>query len=116
MHLELKEEFKTIQPGSLYFIPKYEVLEGKGIHPTGGYCPVLFVRGSKLNKEHVPKCEGSLHEHYLAVMIHDLKIKNDLVPSRETALAITKLQEALHWPRQRQVDRIKREVQGTYQE
>jgi len=50
------------------------------------------------------------------MMIHDLKFKNQLVPSREGSLVITKLQEALGWLRQRQIDRQQRKVDGTYQE
>lgn len=47
-------------------------------------------------------------------MIADLQYKSSLVPSRETALAITKLQEALFWIEERQRDREARNVQGTY--
>ena len=48
------------------------------------------------------------------MMIHDLKFKSSIVPSRESSIVITKLQEALMWLRQRQIDRVKRDVEGTY--
>jgi hypothetical protein len=48
------------------------------------------------------------------MMIMDLKFKNTLVPSREGSLIITKLEEAQQWVLKRQIDRKKREVQGTY--
>ena len=68
----------------------------------------------QLGDDEVEKAEGTLIEHYLAVLIHDLSFKNDLNGSRNISLAITKLEEALHWQRARQIDRVKREVVGTY--
>jgi hypothetical protein len=38
---------------------------------------------------------------------------NKNVPCRETSLAITKLEEALHWLEHRRKDRVKRNVEGT---
>ena len=38
---------------------------------------------------------------------------NKAVPSRENALCITKLEEALHWQLARNKDRSKRNVEGT---
>ena len=49
------------------------------------------------------------------MMIHDLKFKSKLVPSRESALVITKLEEALHWMEERQREREAQGVAGTYQ-
>ena len=116
MTLELKEDFRIIEDGTEYELPDYEVIDGKGIERVSNQSTyIAFVRGSKLNGEDVPKRSGTLHEHLLAMMIHDLKYKNGLVPSREGALVITKLEEALGWLRQRQIDRSKREVLGTYQ-
>ena len=116
MTVELKEDFAVIEEGTQYELPNYEVIDGKGIQRVEAPGLLLnFVRGSKLKGEDVPRRRGTLHEHLLAAMIHDLKYKNGLVPSREGALVITKLEEALGWLRQRQVDRTKRDVVGTYQ-
>lgn len=114
MNLELKEDFAIVEDGVTYLLPEYTVVDGKGIERIRGHQTLQFVRGSKLGEEEVPKREGTLHEHLLACMIHDLHLKNGLVPSREGALVITKLQEALGWLRQRQIDRTKRDVVGTY--
>ena len=57
---------------------------------------------------------GILHEQLLAMIVEDLKYKSTLVPSRETAVAITKLQEALFWLEEREKDREARKVLGTY--
>jgi len=62
-----------------------------------------------------PRVNGILHEQLLAMMIEDLRYKTTLVPSRETANVITKLQEALFWLEERQRDKDSRNVQGTYQ-
>ena len=115
--LELKEDFTVLEEGTQYELPQYEVIDGKGIKMIDGPGQLIsFVRGSKLAGEDVPKREGTLHEHLLAMMIYDLQYKNKLVPSREGSLIITKLQEALGWLRQRQIDRTKRNVVGTYNE
>ena len=115
MNIELKEDFIVQDQGVAYQLPEYRVVDGKGIERTGNVQTIQFVRSSKLQGEEVPKFEGTLHEHLLSMMIYDLQYKNSLVPSREGALVITKLQEAIGWLRQRQVDRTQREVVGTYQ-
>lgn len=109
-----KENFEIIAIGSVYAVPQYKVQEGTGLEETGKLHFIHFVRGSTMPDDEVPAREGTLHEHLLAVMIHDLKLKNQLVPSRESSLAITKLEEALHWMRARTIDRAQRQVQGTY--
>lgn len=114
MNIKLKEHFEIIENGVEYALPEYKVVDGKGIEETGQSVIVKFVRGSKLADEEVEKKEGTLHEHLLSMMIHDLQYKNGLVRSREGALVITKLQEALSWLRERQIDRQKRNVLGTY--
>lgn len=114
--LELKEDFNILEEGTLYQLPEYRVVPEKGIERTGTFTVVKFVRGSKDEEEEIPARTGTLHEHLLSMMIHDLKHKNNLVPSREGSLVITKLEEARNWLRQRQVDRKKRDVEGTYNE
>lgn len=116
MILDLKEEFEVVENGTTYLLPTYKVVDGKGIVETEESVTINFVRGSKIADEDVEKRVGTLHEHLLAMMIHDLQFKNKLVPSREGSLVITKLEEALHWLRARQIDRAKREVVGTYKQ
>lgn len=96
-------------------MPVYTVVEGKGIEQVSGPgVLVSFVRGSKLKDEDVPKRDGTLHEHLLSMMIHDLKFKGTLVPSRENSLVVTKLEEALFWLEERQRARELAGVVGTY--
>lgn len=114
--IDLKNDFNIIEEGTQYELPQYKVVDGVGIEKIEGPGVLVnFVRGSKVKDEDVEKREGTLHEHLLAMMIHDLQYKNSLVPSREGSLVITKLQEAYLWLVQRQIDRTKRNVVGTYQ-
>jgi len=109
-----KRGFNTLELGTHYELPIYRVVDGKGIEETGEVHNLMFVRGSKLKDENVEKREGTLHEHLLSAMITDLKYKNGLVPSRETATAITNLEQALHWLEEREHARKAAGVVGTY--
>lgn len=111
----MKRNFETIEQGTEYNLPIYKVTDGVGIELTGDFQTIKFVRGSKLKDEEVEKREGTLHEHLLSMMIEDLKYKNTLVPSRESALVITKLEEARMWMEERQRVREANNTQGTYQ-
>ena len=124
------EQFEVQELGTSYSIPKYQVQDGKGIvclidreldkkrgtNPSAdSFVDVVFVRGDKTdNGVTIPRVDGILHEQLLGMMIEDLKYKNSLVPSRESALAITKLQEALMWLEERQNQRTKAGTVGTY--
>jgi hypothetical protein len=110
----LKEDFIIVEEGTSYLLPIYKVEDNKGIVPTEEFLNLVFVRGSKLLEEEVEKREGTLHEHLLATMIHDLSYKQSLVPSDESAQAIIKLKEALGWLRERQINRTKQGTLGTY--
>lgn len=110
-----KRAFQTVEQGTHYELPVYEVIDGKGIEETGETIPIKFVRGSKLKDEEVEKRQGTLHEHLLSVMIEDLRYKSSLVPSHETYNVIRHLQEAQHWLEERTNAREAAGVLGTYQ-
>lgn len=57
--------------------------------------------------------DGTTNEEVLSVILDRLQSGNAKVPSRETAIAITKIQEALMWLEQRTKDRLSRGVEGT---
>lgn len=57
--------------------------------------------------------DGTTVDDLIAVAIGKLSMYNKEVPSRETSLAITKLEEALLWLHYRTVDRTQRNVEGT---
>jgi len=121
----MKRNFKTIEQGTTYMLPKYRVVDGEGIkliseiegnvQISDWMQQITFVRGDKTdNGVIIPRVDGILHEQLLTMMISDLQYKSKLVPSRETSIVITKLQEALMWLEERQKDRENRNVQGTY--
>ena len=58
--------------------------------------------------------DGTTNEEVLAMLIDRLAFLNDRLPSRESALARTKCEEALLWLNKRTADRIQRGVEGTH--
>lgn len=56
---------------------------------------------------------GAHIEAVIEGAIKALRDKNAALPCRENALALTKLEEALHWLKARQDDRAARGVAGT---
>lgn len=108
-------DFKILNNGTCYLLPCYRV--GKnGLSGTGESIAIEFVRGSTDPGENVPRSIGVLHEALIAMQIHDLRLKSKEVPSRETALAITKLEEALHWLQARQKRRRNEGTAGTHKQ
>jgi uncharacterized phosphosugar-binding protein len=114
MIVELLEEYDILEDGSSYAVPQYAVQKGAGLVKAEKDMYIHFVRGSSLIGEEVTPRTGTLHEHLIAVLIHDLSVKNGLVTSSDTGEAIQKLKEALHWLRARKIDRVKRDVLGSY--
>ena len=111
-----KRAFKTVILGHHYEVPEYEVKKDVGIVETGKTVPMYLVRGSKVTANNIePMRKGTLHEHYLTVMIEDLKFKDAEFPSKETACAITKLEEARMYLEEREKIREAQGVLGTYQ-
>lgn len=58
--------------------------------------------------------DGTTNEEVIAVLIDRLQFLQSKLSSRETALAITKLEEALMWLEKRTADRQKRGVEATH--
>lgn len=111
----IPEEFIVQNNGTSYILPEYTVVPGVGIQKTEESQIISFVRGSKLGGEEVDPHDGILHEALLSMQIHDLQYKQSLVPSRETAIVITRLEEALMWMQKRSQRRKQEGTQGTYQ-
>ena len=111
-----KRAFKTLLPGHEYAVPIYQVIDGQGIQEISGEQQTIrFVRGSKVENENKSKpVPGTLHEHLVTVMIEDLKLKHAEFPSKETACAITNLEQARHWMEEREKAREGAGVLGTY--
>lgn len=81
-----------------------------GADVAGEFGVVKFQRGPI--KEH--GVNGCHHEDLLAIVIHRLQsFQAGKFSCRENAIAITKLEEAMHWLNHRTASREKRGVEGT---
>lgn len=113
-----------------YKIPCYTVTIGKGIElcedvnatlPDGiellpDHYYIQMVRGSKvLEQNTVNAMDGVLIEQLVAVALDHLQtINTGELATRENAIAITKLEEALLWLAKRTMDREANGTLGTY--
>lgn len=106
------KEVLTIKEGATYSIPLYAVAD-TGIVDSGR-AVIRFCKGNKENKE-IFRQEGLFTESLIAVAKEYLQDVNvGELASRETSMAITKLDEALMWINKRADDRKLRGVQATY--
>lgn len=97
-----------------WHIPTYKVTD-EGIEDGEGAI-VNLCRGNKLDAE-VPRQEGVFTETLLQVCKEYLEgVNKGPLATRETSMAITKIDEALLWIGKRAEDRKLREVQGTYKQ
>lgn len=107
------QAIKTIVEKSTYEVPMFAVTD-KGIEHVGD-TDIQFCKGNKSDPA-VPRQGGYFTETLIAVAKQYL-IDNNVgeLATRETSMAITKLDEALLWIGKRAADRQARGVQGTYQ-
>ena len=102
----------TAREKATYEVPIYEVTND-GLTDVG-VTPIHFCKGNK-EDESVFRQQGFFTETLIAVAKRYLEENNvGELSSRETAVAITKLDEALMWLNKRAEDRQLRGVQGTY--
>lgn len=103
---------ETVKEGAIYNVPTFKVTnegmtDGEGI-------TINFCKGNK-EDESVFRQEGLFSETLIQVVKQYLESVNvGELASRDTAMAITKLDEALLWIGKRASDRELRGVQGTY--
>jgi hypothetical protein len=116
-------ELKTVKPGCTRVVAvdepefganhRYDVIPVKGSIPDGVTVDLM----TNINFQKGPIKErgvnGCHNEDLIAIVIDRLQSfqKTDF-SCRENALAITKLEEALHWLQHRTADRNKRGVEG----
>lgn len=107
------KEIVVLTPKSTYEVNTYKVTD-EGLQDAA-FVTISFCKGDKSNKD-VPRQPGFFTETILSIAKKYLEENNvgDLA-SRETSMAITKLDEALMWLQKRSDDRKTRNVQGTYQ-
>lgn len=103
---------ETVKEGAIYNVPTFKVTnegmtDGEGI-------TINFCKGNK-EDESTFRQEGLFSETLIQVVKQYLESVNvGELASRDTAMAITKLDEALLWIGKRASDRELRGVQGTY--
>lgn len=98
--------------GATYQIPTYKV-SNEGIEDGSG-TEIVFCKGNKQDENSLRQ-EGVFTETLLQVSKEYLESVNvGPLATRETSMAITKIDEALMWINKRAEDRKLREVQGTY--
>lgn len=69
----------------------------------------FFIQNGPIEEKGINGCQVDTMVETALLIIQGL---NKKFPCRENSLAITKLQEALHWLRERKADRVKRGVEG----
>lgn len=111
------KEIEVIRNGSTYSIPMYFVdNDGLKDAPEEDIFVIPFCKGNK-EDELAFRQTGVFTESLLQVALEYLKANNvGEVASRETSIAITKIEEALLWLGKRAEDRKMRGVQGTYKQ
>lgn len=97
---------KVHVPGHLYELEQFELGESQ---------LVQFINKvpSKEPGELITVDNGTTNEEVLEMLIDRMQYLISKVPSRESALALTKLEEALLWLNKRTANRKARGVEGT---
>lgn len=104
---------KTIREGATYSVPGYRVTDD-GIENYVA-TTILLCKGDKSDSS-VFRQPGMFTESLIEVAKQYLTDVNvGPMATRETAMAITKLDEALMWIGKRTEDRKRRQVQATYE-
>lgn len=106
-------DIEEVVKGSEYYIPTYRVTN-EGIVDCESTI-INFCRGNKLDENNPKRQQGVFVESLLEVCLQRLKAVNvgDLA-TRETSVAITKVEETIMWLEKRSNDRKIRGVEGTY--
>lgn len=97
---------EIIDPAHTYRLPLFEDPE-RGIF-------VHFIKKETDDEELVTVHDGTTNEAVLKMLIHRLNCLAEKLPSKETTVAIRKLDEALQLLDRRTRDRIARGVEGTH--
>jgi hypothetical protein len=107
------QKIDTLKEGASYQVPLFEVSDEGLVQIDEGF-KIHFCKGDKSNPE-VARQRGFFTETLIAVAKKYLEdVNTGPLASRETAVAITKLDEALMWIGKRAAERKARGVQGTY--
>lgn len=102
---------KILTPGHRYELANFENKEASSQ-------TIQFIQKEPAGAPHGDQLntvfDGTTNEEVLSVLIDRLQFLFAKFPSRETAVAITKCEEALMWLEKRTRDRIARNVEGKH--
>lgn len=104
---------KTIDPGHTYELAPEDINSSRVAGESHFIQELRFVKKEDVNGVFKTVQEGTTNEEVLAVLIDRIGVLNTKLPSRESSLAITKLQEGLMWLNQRTAERKDRGVENT---
>lgn len=98
---------KAIIPGHKYELENFQ---------TPGVAAVPPQRIQFVEKDHITgwPIPGTTNEEVIRMLIDRITHLNNAFPSRGSALAVTKLEEALHWLNYRTAERRARGVEGQH--
>src|ERR1700756_3328685 len=105
---------KVITPGHKYELGNFENRDQPGqVLQFIQKEPTTVGSGGVAGSAFLTVADGTTNEEVLEMLIDRMNFLKKKLPSRETACAITKLEEALHWLQGRTKDRQTRGVEGT---
>lgn len=82
-------------------------------HEGDGTQIIQFISKENVNGELKTIKDGTTNEEVLKMLIDRMQYLQNIQSSRENAVVITKLEEALMWLEKRTADRVARGVEGT---
>jgi hypothetical protein len=101
---------KIIVPGHRYEVPN---MDDNSVNQV-----IQFIEKKPKDPDDstlVTTIDGTSTEQVLRVLINRIEHLQKMIPCRENALVITKLEEAEMWLNARTFNRMKRRVEGTHQ-
>jgi len=103
---------KVLTPGHRYEVDNFEDPKSQG-NPNQ---IIQFIEKEKNPSGALATvCDGTTNEELLRVLIDRLQFLSQKLPSRESAIALNYIQQALAWLKKRTEDRRARGVEGTFQ-
>jgi hypothetical protein len=115
--LRVRQIMKIIKPGHLYELDSFDGTNPQQlqfIEKENKTTFIEFYNGEGYNRDElVTVQDGTTNEEVIKVLIDRLQGLSKALPSRETSIAITKLEEALMWLEARIARRKAEGVYGT---
>lgn len=99
---------KVLTEGHKYICSNFENKE------NGQIIQFIEKQSTEVLEELITVNDGTTNEELLEILIDRMNYLYNKFPSKETACAITKCEEALMWLEKRTKDRIKRGVEGKH--